>query len=123
MKKRATTWLLVAAGVTAIANADVYPFMPFGLFGVVGLTGVGLWLWRDPRRAEQKPRMISWRLIVSTLLLCLVLPLCMKMAVTIHLSVAIQNRVLWNCCVLGVTALLAILHVTDRKANEALAKK
>ncbi len=31
MKKRVTTWLLVAAGVTAIANADAYPFMPFGL--------------------------------------------------------------------------------------------
>jgi hypothetical protein len=117
MKKRIITWLLVAAGVTAIANADAYPFMPFGLFGVVGLIGVGLWLWRYPRLTGQKPPRLSWRYMVGTLVIYLVMPICMKMAINVHVSVVIQDRVLWNCCVLGVTAVLAILHVTDRQAN------
>lgn len=120
MKKRVATWLLGTAGVVAVANADAYPFMPFGLFGVVGLFGVGLWLWREPHLTGQKPLAFRWRYAHGMLVICLVAPICMKKAINVHFSVVIQDRLLWNCCILGITAVIAILNLTDRQANHTV---
>ena len=120
MKKRIATWLLGAAAMVAVANADAYPFMPFGLFGVVGLLGIGLWLWRDPRLNGQEPAPSRWRYALGTLVMYLVMPICMKKAINVHVSVVIQDRLLWNCCVLGLTAVFAVLNITDRQANHTV---
>ena len=119
MRNRIAARLLVTAVCIAVANADIYPFMPFGLFACLGLLAAAQWLLQvRPREGQEPPA--SWRNAVRFGIICSAVLTCLKIGLTLDITIAVQHRFLLNCHIIGAIILVTILDFTDKKANKAL---
>ena len=110
--------LFFLGGALALANADLYPFMPFGLFTCFAVFPLGTWFWRGrpPRPTMEKPP--SGGKSVTTFLSLLACVALLNIGLTVEADVSVASRPVVNICVVA----LVFLSIGPSKPKHAANK-
>ena len=116
MKNRILARLLVLTAFLAVANGDLYPFMPFGLFGCIALLFVAGWLSRENLRnqpEESRRNNIRFSVIYAAILFCFVF------GMKVDIDIKVIHRLFVNAVIATAFIIVTILDLTDKKANKS----
>ena len=118
--KRVVTRLLVLAACMAVANADLYPFVPFGLFGCCGLLAGVAWLHQDkfPDSPEPSRRAVIMSMVTTAVCTASAMAFA-KIGLNLDIGsieIAVANRPVMNGC-LAIFAAATLLNPPKKEAN------
>ncbi len=111
--------LLILTVCLAVANADLYPFIPFGLFACFGLLVLARWLWTGTAPIQQDDPSHGGNFLII-ILYGFLQSFCALVALDVHISIKITHRGILNACVVGMFLLLCMIKDPKRMANQEL---
>jgi len=113
--------LLILTVCLAVANADLYPFLPFGLISCFAVLVAARWLWIGrPQTQAEGPELARNLFII--IIFGFVSSFCQHIALDIDASVKVTvvHRGILNACVVGMFLLLTMFKDPKKIANKSI---